>query len=95
MLHPTASQHNDVKTTSNARLPIANRARASDNDVHLACRRLDLDFVWRDQLRLELAAPLDGTLDALPRFVEFPLGSTQVPRKRVWLIEPPAFPRRI
>jgi hypothetical protein len=64
-------------------------------DAHLACRRLDLDVVWRDQLRLELAAPLDGTLDALPRIVELPLGSAQVARERVRLIEPPALPRRI
>ena len=63
--------------------------------AHLARRRLDLDFVWRDQLRPELAAPLDGALDALPRFVKFPLGSTQVAQERVRLIKPSALPRRI
>ena len=38
-------------------------------NAHLACRCLDLDFVRRDQLWLELAAPLDGPQDALPRIV--------------------------
>jgi hypothetical protein len=45
---------------------------------HLPSRSLNLDLVWLDQFRLELAPPLDGTLDALVRIVKLPLGSTQV-----------------
>ena len=69
--------------------------KGSKKDAHLARRRLDLDFVWRDQLRLKLAAPFDGALDALPCFVKLPLGSTQIAREGVRLVQPPAFPWRI
>ena len=62
---------------------------------HLPRRSLNLDLVWSDQLRLEFAPPLDGTLDALVRVVKLPLGSTQVPWQRVWFVKPTALPRRI
>ena len=64
-------------------------------DSHFPGCGLDFHLVWRDELRLELPAPLDGALDALARLVEFPLGSTQVPRDRVRPVEPAALPRRI
>lgn len=64
-------------------------------DSHLPRRSLDLDLVWWDELRLELAAPLDGAFDALARIFEFPPGCAHVACDGVWPIKPAALPWRI
>jgi hypothetical protein len=64
-------------------------------DSHLPSRSLDFDLVWWDELRLELAAPLDGAFDALARIFEFPLGRAHVACDGVWPIKPTALPWRI
>jgi len=75
------------------RAPLVGRKRyGGDGDPHLPGRGLDLDFVWRDELRLELAAPLDSGFYALARIVELPLGSAQVARDGIWLVKPASLP---
>jgi hypothetical protein len=59
---------------------------------HLPRRSLDLDLIWWDELRLELAAPLDGALDTLAPIFEFPLGCAHVACDGVWPIKPAALP---
>jgi hypothetical protein len=71
------------------------RVAVGDVDSHLPRRRFDLDLVWWDEFWLELAAPLDGALNALERIVNFPLGCAHIACDCIWPIKPSAFPRCI
>ena len=61
-------------------------------DLHLARLSFRLYISWRDQVRLEVPAPLHGALDPLFAVVHLPLAGAAVPGVTSGVIEESLFP---